>query len=159
MSAPSEIRASDQEREQVAAEIREHFAHGRLDTEELDERLARVYAARTRAELDALRRDLPPLPPSPAIRRAELAERRAQLSRQLLQQTGQALVPFLICTAIWLASGASGSFWPIWVVLVAVIPLVRNGWRLYGPSPEFDEVEAELRSRRARRGLPPPPGR
>jgi uncharacterized membrane protein YccC len=158
MSAPSEIRASDQEREQVAAEIREHFAQGRLDTDELDERLARAYAARTRADLDALRHDLPPLPPSPATRRAEVAERRAQLSRQLLQQTGQALVPFFICTAVWLASGANGSFWPIWVVLVALIPLVRNGWRLYGPSPEFEEVEADLRARRARRGLPPPPG-
>jgi uncharacterized membrane protein YccC len=157
MSAPSEIRASDQEREQVASEIREHFAHGRLDTDELDERLARAYAARTRAELDALRHDLPPLPPSPTLRRAEVAERRAELTRQLIQQTGRALVPFFICTAIWFASGSNGSFWPIWVVLVALIPLVRNGWRLYGPSPEFEEVEAELRARRERHGVPPPP--
>lgn len=152
MSAPSEIRASDQEREQVASEIREHFAQGRLDADELDERLASAYAARTRADLEALRHDLPPLPPSPAVRRAEVAERRAVLTRQLLQQTGRALVPFGVCTVIWFASGANGSFWPIWVVLVALIPLVRNGWRLYGPAPEFDEVEAELRQRR---GLPP----
>jgi uncharacterized membrane protein YccC len=152
--AADHVRVSDREREQAAAEIREHFAEGRLDAEELDDRLARAYGARTRAELDALRHDLPALPPSPAIQRAELAERRALLTRQLLQQTGRALVPFAICTVIWFASGAHGSFWPIWVVLVAVIPLVRNGWRLYGPAPEFDEVEAELRQRR---GLPPPP--
>lgn len=158
VAAPPEIRASDDDRERVASEIREHFAQGRLDAEELDDRLARVYAARTRAELDALRHDLPRLPPSPAVRRAKHAERRALLTRQLLQRTGGALVPFGICTAIWLASGANGSFWPIWVALVALVPLVRNGWRLYGPSPELDEVEAEFRhppGRHHRRRLPP----
>jgi hypothetical protein len=29
-----------------------------------------------------------------------------------------------------------------------MIALLRNGWRLYGPAPELDRVEAEL----ARRG-------
>ena len=37
-------------------------------------------------------------------------------------------MPFLICTGIWVAAGASGAFWPIWVALFALIPLVRNGW-------------------------------
>jgi hypothetical protein len=49
-----------------------------------------------------------------------------------------------------LVDGASGQFWPIWVALVALIPLVRNGWRLYGPAPEFDRVERELDSRARR---------
>ena len=31
---------------------------------------------------------------------------------------------FLLCTAIWAASGAEGSFWPIWVALFALIPLL-----------------------------------
>jgi hypothetical protein len=48
---------------------------------------------------------------------------------------------------IWLASRASGFFWPLWIALFAVIPLVRNGWRLYGPSPELDRVEHELAHR------------
>jgi hypothetical protein len=54
----------------------------------------------------------------------------------------------LICTAIWLASGASGFFWPIFVAHGVLIPLVKNGWRLYGPAPEFDEIERELEARR-----------
>ena len=77
--------------------------------------------------------------------------------RELMQQTGGALVPFLVCTGLWFASGASGSFWPAWVALVALIPLVRNGWRLYGPSPELERVERELRRNsrhRRRRGVP-----
>ena len=31
--------------------------------------------------------------------------------------------------------------------LVALIPLIRNGWRLYGPAPELDQVERELDAR------------
>lgn len=142
----------------MAAEIREHFAQGRLNAEELDERLSLAYAAKTRADLEELRHDLPRLPASPALRRAEVAQRRAELSRHLLQQTGGALVPFGVCTAIWLASGANGGFWPIWVVLIALIPLLRNGWRLYGPAPDLEGVERSLsRERRRHRRLPPGP--
>jgi hypothetical protein len=96
--------------------------------------------------------DLPALPPAVATRRAELAERRAALQRELLQETGGALVPFLICTVIWIAAGANTYFWPAWVALAAVIPLVRNGWRLYGPAPELDRVEEHLARRRERDG-------
>ena len=50
----------------------------------------------------------------------------------------------MLCTGIWAASGASGQFWPVWVLLVVLIPLLRNSWRLYGPAPELDRVEREL---------------
>jgi hypothetical protein len=46
-------------------------------------------------------------------------------------------------------------FWPIWVALIGVVPLLRNGWRLYGPAPQLDRVERELERRErhaARRG-------
>ena len=165
MSAPHdrELRASDDEREEVADEMREHYALGRLDSAELDERLSAVYGARTRADLDSLRQDLPRLPASRARSRAAQTERRAELARRLAQRTGGALVPFAICTVVWLASGANGSFWPIWVALVALIPLLVNGWRLFGPDPDLDAVEARLsRERRSRErrlppGPPPPP--
>ncbi len=139
------LKVSDEEREAAAREIREHFAAGRLTDDELSERLHDVYRARTVAELRRLGDDLPLLP---ATRRAELVQRRAELRRRLLQQSGGALVPFAICTVIWAVAGAHrGSFWPIWVALVAVIPLLRNGWRLYGPAPELDRVEEELTAR------------
>ncbi len=147
MSDSSELRVSDQDRERVAQEIREHFAAGRLTDEELDHRVQAAYKARTETELSALRADLPPLPASRRQQRAELAQRRGELQRRLLQQSGGALVAFAICTAIWVASGAHGQFWPVWVALVAVIPLLRGGWRLYGPAPELDQVEEELTRR------------
>jgi len=54
-----EMRVSDAEREAAASELREHFASGRLDQEELDERLTAVFAAKTRSDLNALFTDLP----------------------------------------------------------------------------------------------------
>jgi Domain of unknown function (DUF1707) len=146
------LRVSDEERERAASELREHFAQGRLDSDELGERLDRAYAARTSSELQTLRADLPALPPSARSSRAELAARRSELGRQLLQQTGAAFVPFLVCTLVWLFSGAQSDFWPAWVAIVGVMPLVRNGWRVYGPAPELDSVAQDL----AKRGRQPP---
>ncbi len=59
MAAGYEMRVSDAEREAAAAELREHFASGRLNQDELDERLATAFAAKTRGDLNALFTDLP----------------------------------------------------------------------------------------------------
>jgi Domain of unknown function (DUF1707) len=150
MAEPGDFRLSDQQREQATQELREHFAAGRLSDDELSERVQGVYRAQTETQLRALQADLPKLPPTPQQRRAELAARRAALQRRLLQESGGGAILFLTCTVIWVVSGAHGQFWPIWVALLAVIPLLRNGWRLYGPDPQFDRVENDL-ARRARR--------
>jgi hypothetical protein len=57
--ADDDLRASDAEREDVVTALRDHAAEGRLTTDELEERTAAAYAATTRGELVALRRDLP----------------------------------------------------------------------------------------------------
>ncbi len=151
MSGQADLRASDRDREEAAEAIRVHYAEGRLDDEELNERLAAVYAARTAGELAALGADLPPLPVSVKEQRAELAARRRELQRRLLQQSGGGLALFAICTAIWAGDGGSGQFWPVWVLILVVVPLLRNGWRLYGPAPQLDRVEAELERRERQR--------
>lgn len=150
MPEPGGVRASDQQRDDAAGQLREHFAAGRLSQDELDERVQAAYAARTEPELQALLTDLPQLPVSPRQHKTELVQRRRELQRRLLQQTGGGLSLFALCTVIWVASGAHGSFWPIWVAIFPLLALVRNGWRLYGPAPELDQVEREL-ARRERR--------
>jgi len=54
------VRASDADRDAAAAALRSHFAAGRLDAGELDERLAAALSARTLGELHAVMADLPP---------------------------------------------------------------------------------------------------
>jgi hypothetical protein len=145
MSDASHLRASDEDRERYAQSLREHFAAGRIGEDELAERLDAVYAARTLAQLEAVVHDLPALPVSAAARRAELAERRSELRRHLVQRAGGALTPFVICTGIWAASGGAAPFWPAFLLIFPVLFLFRNAWRLYGPAPDLDRVQAELR--------------
>ncbi len=149
VEAFGQIRVSDEQREHAARELREHFAAGRLTQDELDERVQQAYAARTEPQLRALMADLPRLPVSAQEQKAALALRRSQLQRRLVQEMGGGIVLFAVCVAVWVTDGAQGQFWPIWVAIVALIPLLRNGWRLYGPAPDFDRVEREL-ERRAR---------
>ena len=59
VAAGQEMRVSDAEREAAAAQLRDHFASGRLDSDDLDERLTAAFAAKTRGDLDALFTDLP----------------------------------------------------------------------------------------------------
>jgi Domain of unknown function (DUF1707) len=147
MADHADLRASDEQRDRAAQDIREHFAAGRLSEEELDDRVQAAYAARTEGELNAVLADLPKLPATRAQQKAQLAQRRRELQRRLLQETGGGVALFVLCTVIWLTSGANGQFWPIWVALVVLIPLLRNGWRLYGPAPELDRVERDLEAR------------
>jgi hypothetical protein len=59
MPSDPKIRASDHDRDRTAALLREHHAAGRLTLEEFNERLDKVYAAKTMGELDDLLADLP----------------------------------------------------------------------------------------------------
>ncbi len=59
MTEPRELRIGDAERTKAAEELGEHYAQGRLTTEEHNERLDQILQARTRTELAPIFRDLP----------------------------------------------------------------------------------------------------
>ena len=56
------VRAGDADREAVAAQLRDHYADGRLTLDELNERLDQTFAAKTTADLTTVMRDLPYAP-------------------------------------------------------------------------------------------------
>lgn len=58
------MRVSDADRERVTERLREHFAEGRLTSDELDERISATLNAKTSADLRAVMTDLPE--PEPA---------------------------------------------------------------------------------------------
>lgn len=53
------LRLSDAERDMALAQLGEHFAAGRLDKEEYDERSDAIWSAKTRADLRPVFSDLP----------------------------------------------------------------------------------------------------
>jgi hypothetical protein len=55
----SSLRIGDADRQRAAEALAEHFATGRLDSEEYDERVGRVWLSKTRGELPPLFDDLP----------------------------------------------------------------------------------------------------
>ena len=59
---PSQLRISDQDRHHVAEVLREAAGEGRIDLDELDERLDATFAARTYADLVPITLDLPATP-------------------------------------------------------------------------------------------------
>jgi hypothetical protein len=144
---PRGTRASDEDRERLVSELNAHTVAGRLDTDELEERTQAAYSARTTAELDALREDLP-------ATKAELdrayAERRSHLTKRMIQETGGSAALFVVSTAVWLLSGATGQFWPAWVLVIVVLSLAHNLWALYGPAADLDDFERQLNARRSR---------
>jgi hypothetical protein len=102
-----ELRVADEDRDRAVERLRTAGAEGRLDSDELEERISRALTARTQGELDDLVKDLP---------RPHVPARRPDRGRALRERTAAFLTPNVVCIAIWAATG-TGSFWPGWVLL------------------------------------------
>ena len=101
------IRISDADRERVTGRLREHFAEGRLTSEELDDRISAALSAKTFGDLRRIMADLPePSPVAPDFKQAPpWAYRHGFVARR-----GPRLLPLAI------------------VFLIAAIALPGAGW-------------------------------
>jgi hypothetical protein len=163
LPANAGLRASDRDRDVAHHQIGEAYADGRLDRAELDERTARVQAARTLGELPDLVADLvaPEATRVPGL--LGPTELRARGERHFASERRDALlrmlVPSLVCVVVWLlTSGFGGFFWPGFVILGTGINLVQTVVR------REDIVEGhvrklEKRQRRELEGRPDDPQR
>jgi hypothetical protein len=113
-------RVGTTERDAAAALIADAAAAGYLDTDEFTDRSAAAFAARTRADLDAVLADVPPafVQQRKATRRRErdVAAARAGMRWHI----GGYVAGSLLMIAIWLAVGVSAGAWypwPIWPIL------------------------------------------
>src|SRR3954467_1368247 len=143
-------RASDAERDATADPLRVAGGHGRLEPDELEERLEAAYAARTVGELDALTRDLPEPPPGPEPREP------AWRSEHVRAKLASFIVANVVCIGVWVATGAEGDFWPRWVLLGTGIALVAT---LVRTVLGVEEERHELPQPPAAPGLPGPRAR
>ena len=98
------VRIGTAEREAAASALSEHFAAGRLDQDELEERLDRAYAAKTGADLEPLFQDLP----RPALQVAAAEPDRAEGPRR---SNGRSVLLFAVL-----------AFAVLWVAVVKIPP-------------------------------------
>lgn len=167
------IRASDADREVVHGVLSDAFGDGRLDHDELDERMAAAAAVRVLGQIPPLVLDLVPLrpPPDPSTRwlvgvpHADLV---ARAEREWVTRRRAAVFTFLgtavICWAVWaavlLGSGGEADFpWPL---IVNAVMLLNLGRVVLGReeivAAEVRRLEKrKLRQERWPRALPPPP--
>lgn len=125
------LRIGNAEREQVVQRVHDAFAEGRLDAEELQQRLDATYRARTLAELTPLVADLPttrsvgvpaprpPLRPRPVVR--PVLHHRLPVALRVLWIIW--LTAVAVNVAVWLVvcitTGDLIYGWPLWVALPA----------------------------------------
>jgi len=117
MGKRSTLRASDADREQAADRLRKATAEGRLQAEELEDRLGVVFSARTYGELDAQVADLPG-----TVQR----RRQSSLHPWILPAVGLAIaipVAVALIAAVVVVVTSLFAVWMVWVVL---------GWWVFG---------------------------
>lgn len=115
------IRASDEDRERAASSLRSHFAAGRIAADELEQRVARAYGARTRRELALVLSDLPKDRLARAARRLYYGQRAAL---RYHATTYVAVNGTLV--GVWELTG-QGLFWPGFVLAPMTVVLGLHG--------------------------------
>ena len=114
------LRASDADREAAVDRLHAAAMEGRLDADELEERLSQAYAARWCSELTRLTADVtPPAPPAEPLTFVRPTRR---------------LNPFAIAAVV------AGVFWFGWIGSIAAVimghvalgQIARSGGRYYG---------------------------
>jgi len=131
------IRASDADRDRVAALLREHHAAGRLTAEEFHERMDAALEATTLGELDELLADLPVIDlyrlPDESMRRPASLPHTSLMPRDLGGEAEPARFPpgtlavgaWAVVTgtliAIWAVAAVVGvGTWLPWWLLIAI---------------------------------------
>lgn len=101
------LRIGDAERSAASADLGEHYAQGRLTTEEHAERLDLIWSARTRAELAPAFADLPGRPGHPAA--GQTSTPGYTRSGSVWSGLARLPAPLLVLLAVLLAVGVAAS--------------------------------------------------
>ena len=127
-----DIRASDADREETVELLKRHYAEGRLSSPELSGRVDAAYAAVGVLDLDALTRDLPPLPPVRAGRRPATYGRRARaLVAASLAVMAVVAIASVIPPELWamlIFFGLPILMMGLFVILPVALPVLAMAW-------------------------------
>jgi uncharacterized membrane protein len=123
MAQSPEMRASDVDRDKVAAVLREHTAEGRITMDEFNERLEQLYKSKTYGELARLTSDLPDVDlrhKQPAKLTSSSASPKSGMHSGMRAAWGAWAAASAVNWVVWLiVSLTSGHViypWPLWVM-------------------------------------------
>jgi hypothetical protein len=137
------MRVSDNERERVAQFLRDQSLEGRLDHDELDERIGIAYSAKTSGELQDLIEDLPHRRVAPA--RRPPPQRRRRNGPHPLAIVGMCLLALLVLPTL-----AAGGIAVVFAVVAAVVVSVFVLGFLFGPFILIGLLISQAAKRRTR---------
>jgi hypothetical protein len=123
------MRASDADRDRVAAELSEHFQAGRLTQDEFDERVGRAINARTRGDLDELLTDLPSGRPAGALPTTPAPAGRVAHGTRWAGPAAVLAVAVLLFAVTAALPYGHGRWAPWWLIPLAFIAIRRLAWR------------------------------
>ncbi len=122
-----DLRADDQEREQVTDELRAHGAVGRLTMDELEGRIDQALKAKTRRDLVLLLHDLPPLPATTGPRTPGARASLGAVALLAAHSLAWVLGAFGL-VVLQIASGADEP-WAIWPIVTWLAVLGLHAYR------------------------------
>ena len=126
MARYTALRASDADREAIAERLRAAAVEGRLDPDELEDRLETAFRARTYGELDRLVADLPAVPA-----RRVLPRREASFARVAFVLALRLAAVLAILTAAVAVAALAFAWWAIALVVWLAISSSRHGCRTH----------------------------
>jgi hypothetical protein len=117
------LRVSDADRERVAERLREHYAEGRLTSDEFDERLNAALNAKTVRDLRGVMTDLPEAEPAPVPPQARPPHPTAWHGYRPAYRRGPRLLPLAIL-ALLIAIAIPSTAW----FFLAFLKIVVIAW-------------------------------
>jgi DUF1707 SHOCT-like domain len=119
MARSASIRASDADRDAVAGRLHQAAVEGRLEAEELEERLHQALRARTYGDLRRLVADLPGTP----VRRSNRS-----LALTAVMLSARVVLALVVIAAVITVAIVMAAWWLVWILLWMTMRGRRYGW-------------------------------
>jgi lysylphosphatidylglycerol synthetase-like protein (DUF2156 family) len=140
VAAYSTLRASDADRDAVAERLRRAAVEGRLEPDELEQRLEAAFRARTYGELNRLLVDLP-APPGARSRHRTIAAGAWPRDRGLIvagaRTAAAVVIPIVVALVTVLAIAAvivvAAAGWMVWMLIALLVCGSRRHARRHRP--------------------------
>ncbi|MEO5873357.1 MAG: DUF1707 domain-containing protein [Streptosporangiaceae bacterium] len=131
-TAEVQLRIGDSERTQVTEALQQHYAEGRLDSDELEERLEATLAAKTRADLREITKDLPGPRAWEAVPHPPRRPHGVHHGHQVHHRGGRFLkTPLILLAVLGIVAVATGTPVVFFVALRVVLTIALLGF-LFG---------------------------